>query len=165
MPVDPNDLPKILNRDPAIEMKALFDGFESLAESRTWGEWRNKYRVKLSVPIKDSEIAAAYERGMLRSSELQDGKYYWGLCRNANVALWSERHQVFFHNRKKGGWRVDRIRHPEDEVVIRDIYGHGRPFGEDVFLPYLEVQPIDWEIVDSTEIKKADVSEATNLKA
>ena len=55
-------------------------------------------------------------RPILPKSELVDGAYYVGRCRNATIARWSAAHDSFFH------WRikfeqifVEDIKHPVDE--------------------------------------------------
>ena len=107
--------------------------------------WQNKYCLEFSVPIKPEELDAAYIKGMLRKEQLRDGQYYWGICRNARVARWSAKHQLFFHQRKKGGWYVESIPHPVDEktTVMFD-----KVVGFDVFVPWAEVEALEVERVD-----------------
>jgi len=55
-------------------------------------------------------------RAILPKTELVDGAYYVGRCRNATVARWSAVHGVFFHWRVKfGRIFVEEIKHPIDE--------------------------------------------------
>jgi hypothetical protein len=52
----------------------------------------------------------------LPKSELVDGYYYSGHCRNASVARWSDKHQSFFHWREKFGSKfIEEIKHEDDE--------------------------------------------------
>lgn len=108
--IDKDDLEKINARDPAFEIAALYDGLHTHSEEKHWKwqwQWEKKYHIKFSIPIKSEELESAYERGMLRKEHLMDGEYYWGTCRNARVARWSAKNQLFFHQRKKGAWYVE----------------------------------------------------------
>lgn len=73
-------------------------------------------------------------------SELKDGAYYRGYCRNANISVWSEKHQAFFHWRYKFGNKfVEKINCPEDEEVY------------DVFLAHEEYFPTEEETIHLPE--------------
>jgi hypothetical protein len=55
-------------------------------------------------------------RPILPKTELVDGAYYIGRCRNATVARWSAPHDCFFHWRVKfDRIFVEEIKHPIDE--------------------------------------------------
>lgn len=144
--IDKDDLEKIKARDPAFEIKCLYDGCDfSEGELKAW-KWQKKYEIKFSIPIKPEEIEAAYGRGMLRKEELKGGEYYWGTCRNARVARWSSKYQLFFHQRKKGCWYVESIPHPVGEET-EELFG--KIVGFDVFVPWVAVTPLDFERVDA----------------
>lgn len=85
----------------------------------------------------------------LAKSELEDGKYYRGECRNAiaDLARWDAGKQEFFYLRYKfGDTFVEGIKHPEDEQHY------------DVFCVYALVKtpefviPEEGEYVDSKTI-------------
>jgi hypothetical protein len=55
-------------------------------------------------------------RPILPKTELVDGAYYIGRCRNATIARWSAAHGCFFHWRVKfDRIFVEDIKHPVDE--------------------------------------------------
>jgi len=63
----------------------------------------------------------------LPKSELKDGVYYRGSCRNASVAQWDAKHSFFWYMRDKfGAVFEESICHPEDDN------------GFDLFLPEAE---------------------------
>ena len=74
-------------------------------------------------------------RAILPKTDLVDGTYYVGRCRNATIARWSAAHDSFFH------WRikfdrifVEDIKHPVDENYF------------DVFRPVRELPTPKFEI-------------------
>jgi hypothetical protein len=59
---------------------------------------------------------------ILPKSRLEDGSYYAGFCRNANIARWSAKDQCFYHWRKKfTNEFIERIKHREDDDVF-DVF-------------------------------------------
>jgi len=101
-------------------------------------------RIRFSVPIQPGELEAAYARGMLRKSDLEDGSYYRGYCRNATVAQWSAEQNRFFYMRQKFDRRFcDRAAHPEDD------------YGFDIFVPLEKVTPKEDEIIFPEKIRKS----------
>ena len=59
----------------------------------------------------------------LPKSALIDGQYYYGRCRNANVAKWRAKENDFIHWRTKFGLTfTEEIRHPEDELRYDVFY-------------------------------------------
>lgn len=52
---------------------------------------------------------------IIPKTELVDGAYYHGSCRNASIARWNAAEQQFYHWRNKFGWYVETISAPEDE--------------------------------------------------
>jgi hypothetical protein len=86
-------------------------------------------RFSLSNPIKPGELEKAYEEGLIRKSNLKDGKSYKGSCRNATVAVWHAEKNCFTYQRTKwGNTFPEDIKHPEDDD------------GYDLFLPVEEVK-------------------------
>lgn len=64
---------------------------------------------------------------MIPKTDLIDGAYYAGRCRNANIARWDAKGQRFRHWRTK--WRstfLEYIKHPEDEHVYDVFYPERR---------------------------------------
>lgn len=55
-------------------------------------------------------------RPILPKTDLVDGVYYVGRCRNATIARWSATHDCFFHWRQKfDRIFVEEIKHPIDD--------------------------------------------------
>lgn len=67
-------------------------------------------------PITPEVMNEAYALGMIKKSDLVDGKTYFGKCRNAKQAVWHESKQKFTYIREKMGssFKED-INHPEDD--------------------------------------------------
>ena len=62
-------------------------------------------------------------------SELVNGSYYDGLCRNASLARWDAENNVFWHWRTKLGTKfTENIHHPEDDD------------GHDLFYPLKRIE-------------------------
>jgi len=82
----------------------------------------------LSNPVKPEELEEAYKQGLIRKSDLKHGAYYLGTCRNANIAIWDAKKNVFYYLRSKfGAIFEESINHPEDDNSF------------DVFLPMEEI--------------------------
>jgi len=72
----------------------------------------------------------------LPRAALQDGEYYFGTCRNAQVAKWHASEGVFKHWRTKFGSRfVEEINHPEDDD------------GFDCFVPLFSCFPTESDLM------------------
>lgn len=74
---------------------------------------------------------------MIAKEQLIHGAYYFGRCRNAQVARWNADKQVFVHWRTKFGNRfLEEIKCPEDEARY------------DVFVTegFLDIQDVEEEI-------------------
>ena len=53
---------------------------------------------------------------IIPKKDLIDGAYYRGSCRNASIARWNEKQDVFYHWRTKFGYRfIESISCPEDD--------------------------------------------------
>ena len=99
-------------------------------------ELSNYERISFPIPLSPEDLEAAYQKGMLRKSQLHDGAYYLGYCRNAFVAKWEEKEQAFYYMREKfGNIFPERIFHPEDDN------------GYDLFIPFKQVKPTPEEII------------------
>jgi hypothetical protein len=58
----------------------------------------------------------------IAKKDLEHGRYYFGRCRNAEVARWNATDQKFYHWRTKFGHRfIETIKHPEDEKIY-DVF-------------------------------------------
>lgn len=69
-----------------------------------------------SIPAKPEELEQAYKDGMIRKSDLKDGKSYKGHCRNASVAVWHADKGCFTYQRTKfRDTFPEDINHPEDD--------------------------------------------------
>jgi len=70
---------------------------------------------------------------MIPKARLKDGHYYWGTCRNADVALWCERTGKFKYMRFKWNNRfVEEIETEEDKTEHYDY-----------FVPFIELGTIE----------------------
>lgn len=79
------------------------------------------------IPVTQESLNEAYALGMLKKSELVDGKEYCGTCRNASKAVWHADKNCFTYTRHKFGASFDEdINHPEDD----DGYDLFIAFGE-----------------------------------
>ena len=57
-----------------------------------------------------------YYTSKIPKDKLIHGAYYKGSCRNASIARWNAKEEVFYHFRQKFGWRfVETICCPEDD--------------------------------------------------
>lgn len=76
----------------------------------------------------------------VRKSDLVDGEYYFGSCRNSNCARWDAEKQEFTYMRTKFGTRFpETIKHPEDDD------------GFDLFVPYFRCYPTEADLVPPDE--------------
>ena len=67
--------------------------------------------------------------GAIPKSELEDGAYYIGVCRNSNIAIWDSKKEKFFYIRRKFDKLFSEpICHPEDDD------------GYDLFIPYEKIK-------------------------
>lgn len=146
------DLPEILLAEieaagmlpPVNTCKIISDGkggFKHSQLERKWdAETRDKERlykvfcIAIPKPITPEYLAEASAAGLILKKDLQDGKYYYGRCRNASVAMWDATNGVFWYIRHKWGssFKED-IYHPEDDD------------GFDLFIPTEEVEPTEEE--------------------
>ena len=79
----------------------------------------------------------------LPKSELVDGVYYRGRCRNATIAVWDAANNLFWYMRCKfGTYFEEDICHPEDDN------------GFDLFYPDHEGVPTLSERVDFEDVKR-----------
>lgn len=81
-------------------------------------------------------LEQAYSLGLLKKDQLEDGKYYKGHCRNAEVAKWNAAEQKFTYMRYKFG-----VYFPEDILHPADFNGF------DFFTPIAEAIPSTEEII------------------
>jgi len=144
----------IRNRDPRNEVEAFGAPYTGSDEARGFiidHLWQHRtFGLKLSLPITSEEMIHAYSLGMLRKTELNDGKYYWGVCRNAHVARWSKTNNLFLYRRFKGNWYTEKIPYPSDQIIEEWI--DKKLIGFDIFLPWLEVEPLPHEVVGLEEL-------------
>ncbi len=101
-----------------------------------------RVQIKFSRPMKAGELEVAYARGMLHKTDLEDGAYYRGYCRNATVAMWSGARNCFIYMRQKFDLSYpEKIRHPEDDD------------GFDLFVPLEKVSPQESEIIVENQLR------------
>ena len=73
----------------------------------------------------------------IAKKDLIDGEYYLGSCRNASVARWNSKDELFYHWRTKFGSKfIETIKHPDDEQKY-DVF-----FPFTVAIEYKEI-PLD----------------------
>ncbi len=85
---------------------------------------------KLTSPIKKEDLVKAYEMGMIKKSDLEDGAFYFGCCRNTDTAQWSQEDNCFKYTRTghfPGDEFEDTVEHPEDDQ------------GSDIFVPLKKI--------------------------
>lgn len=101
--------------------------------------------LTMYTPLRtDEELEAAYALGLLRKEDLVHGQYYFGLCRNAQIARWHAGAERFVHLRTKFGQTFyEAIRHPVDD----------RHF--DVFRVKRQTEPAPEEVLDDERFEKA----------
>ena len=144
--LSPEDIGLIQSRNQDDEIKHLYDGGLGREKRKSW-DWQKKFHLKFSNPIDSEDLGKAYAVGMLWKHDIKDGHYYWGICRNARVARWSQSQQLFYHRRKKlDDWRLETVPHPEDQKT--EAWPNGRVTRFDVFLPWIEVAPLEFERVE-----------------
>ena len=85
---------------------------------------------------RELDLEKMFKAGVLRKSQLEDGKYYLGKCRNAIVAKWSAEKQKFTYMRTKFNQTFpETINHPEDDN------------GYDLFVPIRKIIPMPKEVI------------------
>jgi hypothetical protein len=83
------------------------------------------FEKKLQYPLpRDFNVAEYIAAGVVPKNKLVDGCYYYGLCRNAEVAQWVAAKHCFVYMRCKFGFRF-----PEDILHLEDDNGF------DLFVP------------------------------
>ena len=91
------------------------------------------YGGKVAYPkafLGDPNSAIVFKDLGIHKTRMVDGEYYFGHCRNASVARWSEAKGCFEYMRTKFGQRfAEDINHPEDDD------------GCDLFVPLFECVP------------------------
>ena len=93
-------------------------------------------------------------KDFIRKSDLVDGEYYYGHCRNSKCARWSTANQEFTYMRTKFNDRFpDIINHPEDDD------------GYDLFVPYFKCYPTIDDLVpdDIDESEQTTDERVVNL--
>ena len=86
---------------------------------------------RFSKPVRQEELEQAYQDGMLRKEQLQDGVYYKGISRNTKIAKWSSKDNCFFYIDEIGC--IENVCHPEDDNSY------------DLFIPISKTEPNDDE--------------------
>jgi (p)ppGpp synthase/HD superfamily hydrolase len=86
---------------------------------------------RLPNPIPGDVYKELYRKGILPKKDLIKGKYYFGKCRNAKVALWNGYEFVYMRDFWGKSFFPETIFHLEDDN------------GFDVFIPLKEVTPTE----------------------
>lgn len=85
----------------------------------------NETRITRILPTTELEslMIKAYSRPYLPKSDLVDGTWYFGHCRNSTQARWNAEKQRFEYVRTKFFYKfVEEISHPEDEKYYDVFY-------------------------------------------
>lgn len=108
-------------------------------------ETRTVYIAPDAINLPKGRIGGEPGKDFVRKSDLIDGEYYYGDCRNASCARWSSETQEFRYVRIKFGSRFDEtIKHPEDDD------------GSDLFVPFFRCYPSISDLVDGDVKEKND---------
>jgi hypothetical protein len=97
-------------------------------------------KIGALFPLKDKApdaLEQAYKLGLIRKEDLEDGGYYAGHCRNAEVARWSKTHDCFIYMREK--FRdifPEKINHPANDN------------GFDLFIAFKKIDDNDVELFE-----------------
>lgn len=146
-----NKIDKYMNMPLGERMKALIDADSEVREmvkqkmreerekavQEYWENLNVKFEKETDIPqlpnpLEQLHIDKLIQCGAITKKDLVIGKYYYGKCRNNNVAMWNGKE--FQYMRYKFGWREDTINHFEDDN------------GYDLFVPIkeqIEVEEVD----------------------
>ena len=62
------------------------------------------------------DIEDYYKKGVIKKENLIDGRSYFGICRNAEIAKWDSKKNVFLYIRTKfNKTRIEEINHIADD--------------------------------------------------
>jgi hypothetical protein len=100
------------------------------------------YSNRNKNPHTPESIQALHEAGVLPMSSLEDGKYYYGTCRNTHVAKYCAPLKQFFYIRRKFN-----LEFPESINILENDDGY------DLFFPVCEIEPLHSEIVPADFIE------------
>lgn len=111
---------------------------------------RQELKEKLIVSLKSfgaipskfchHDIERASAAGFLLMKDLNHGTYYFGECRNAEVARWNDHEKRFYYIRTKFG-----------SSFVESIEPFELDEGFDVFMPIGEAEPLEDEKVPLTK--------------
>jgi len=105
-------------------------GFADTVPNRIHGKMRDKLaQAGLAYPLPSVvDVEKYYAGGVIRRSDLKDGVWYVGMCRNASCAVWDAEKGCFWYIRFKFDARfAESINHIADDN------------GFDLFVPMFEV--------------------------
>lgn len=100
---------------------------------KTLKPFKNSYDIPdIPNPVEQFHIDKLIECGAIPKKDLIVGEYYYGKCRNSNIAMW-DGVQFIYLRYKWGSHYNDKINHFEDDN------------GFDLFVPIKRVKPKDDE--------------------
>lgn len=122
------------------ELKMQLKELREKEQDEFWENWNPDIKdlgyVCLPNPLKELHYNVLYRAGVLKKEQLEDGKYYRGSCRNAEIAMWDEKGNCFWYMRHKfGDIFEEKINHLQDDD------------GHDLFVPLEKVEPKEDEII------------------
>jgi hypothetical protein len=74
----------------------------------------NIHSIHLPSPISFELYHELFDKGVIRKENLEQNEYYYGTCRNANVAVWNGNNFVYMRT-KFGQTFPENINHLEDD--------------------------------------------------
>ena len=97
-------------------------------------------------PPGEFDIEDYYAAGVVRKSDLKDGSYYIGLCRNSHIAVWDAKNDCFWYIRFKFDSRfIEKINHIESDDTF------------DTFIPFYRIPFKSWHDDIKEKIEKEKV--------
>jgi len=79
---------------------------------------KQKLKIKKQIEQNREYAEELYKKlydPIIPKEHLEHGIYYEGTCRNATIARWNDKEEVFYHWRYKYGYYIETIKCPEDE--------------------------------------------------
>lgn len=94
----------------------------------------NIFNIKLPKPIPFDLFNELYNKGIIAKKDLEKNKYYFGKCRQTNVALWNGFEFVYIRTKFNEKF-IDTINHIEDDN------------GYDLFIPLKLTTPTEEQVI------------------
>ena len=115
--------------------------FETTPQEKIDEDWKKVEEFDLVGPTVNEFLGIEKQLKMIPKSQMKEG-WYNGHCRNAHMAYWDAKEQIFYHISYSFNFYMDKIEHFEDVKEKR----------QDGFIPIERVERINW--VDVNRIKE-----------